>query len=114
MDAKKISSGSHRLKLAVALGALALAVPGGAAIGSAFAADSAAGSGSSVTREDPADNGFAPVQDEQQQQPEDRGRPDGRDCPKDGQDGGSGGAGESGATGESGGAGESGGSGTAL
>jgi hypothetical protein len=86
------TGGNRRLKLAAVLGAAALALPGGALIGNAFASDG----GSSTTapsQQAPADPGFV----QEGQQPDDERRPDGRDCPKDrqGNGGGSGGSGSS-------------------
>ena len=78
--------GRGRLRLAAVLGAAALAVPGGAMIGNAFAADGSS-SGSSTTQQQPAaDPAATPVQDQDQDGP---GR-GGRDCPKDQGGGGSG------------------------
>ncbi len=90
------TGGNRRLKMAAVLGAAALALPGGALIGNAFASDG----GSSTTapsssRQAPADPGF--VQEEQQ--PDNERRPDGRDCPKDRQGNGKGG--EAGGSGSS-------------
>ena len=81
-------STSRRTRMAVVLGAAALALPGGALIGNAVASDGAPGSSTAIEQQAPG-TGFAPVQESQP----DRERPDVRDCPKeDGNGGGSGSA----------------------
>jgi hypothetical protein len=81
-----------RVKLAAVLGAAALAIPGGAMIGNAFAADGGSSGSSTTQQQQPAaDGATVPVQ----AQDDDPGR-DGRDCPKD--EGGSG-SGEGGGSG---------------
>ncbi|HEX8206231.1 MAG TPA: hypothetical protein VF587_09255 [Solirubrobacteraceae bacterium] len=70
MDADHTSEPRSRMRLVAVIGAAALAVPGGLAIGNAFAADSGSGSAAGTS---------LPVQQEEQQQPDDGDRPD---CPK--------------------------------
>lgn len=63
----------RRMKLAAALGVAALALPGGALIGNAFAAGDGAGTTAPAVQEAPADPGFAPVQESDPLCPEDEG-----------------------------------------
>lgn len=88
-----------RMRLAAVLGTAVLAIPGGFAIGNAFAADGSGSSSPSTpsTQQQPADSQALPARDEARDQ--DGGGPDGRDCPKDQGGGGSGsGSGGSGGT----------------
>jgi len=84
---------ADKRRLAAVLGAAALALPGGALVGNAIAADGGTGSGTSTTQEVPADPGLAPTQDEAQP---DQPRGDDPDCPKrDGEGAGGSGSGSS-------------------
>jgi hypothetical protein len=78
------------MKLAAFLGAAALAIPGGALISNAFAADGSSSGSSTTQQQQPAaDPAAVPVQ------AQDGPGPDGHDCPKD-RGGGSGGGSGSG------------------
>jgi hypothetical protein len=77
-----------RAKLAALLGVAALAIPGGALVSNALAADSDGGTSTQQTQQAPDGYGTAPVQDES-----DGTGPDGRDCPKENGDSGSSGSG---------------------
>jgi hypothetical protein len=80
MDADQTADSRRRMKLVAVLGAALLALPGGFAIGNAFAADGSSEASTSTI---------------QQEQDDDADRPD-RDCPKeDGGDSGGEGSGTS-------------------